>query len=149
MKPASPIIDADFSRGSVLSDRCPSRKVLTHVTSRWGILLLVALKDGQNHRFSDLRRTIKGISEKMLVASLQHLESDGFVLRTPFPVTPPHVEYSLTPMGMEIASHVVTLVDYIEGRIFDILDAQENYRAEKASPKLAERKLVRPGHFCR
>ena len=133
MKPASPNTDAAFTRGNVLSDRCPSRKVLTHVTSRWGMLVLVALKDGHDHRFSDLRRAIKGISEKMLVETLQHLESDGFVLRTAFPVVPPHVEYSLTPMGIEIAGHVVTLVDYIEDKIFDILDAQANYQAEKAA----------------
>lgn len=136
MKPASPNMDAASTRGDVLSDRCPSRKVLTHVTSRWGMLLLVALKDGQNHRFSDLRRMIKGISEKMLMETLQHLESDGFVLRTAFPVVPPHVEYSLTPMGMEIAGRVVTLVDYIEDKIFDILDAQANYQAERPSDAL-------------
>lgn len=132
MKPASPNTDAAFTRGDVLSDRCPSRKVLTHVTSRWGMLALVALKDGQSYRFSDLRRTMKGISEKMLTETLQHLERDGFVLRTAFPVVPPRVEYRLTPMGKEITRHVVTLVAYIEDKIFDILDAQANHEAKKA-----------------
>ena len=132
MKPASPSTDAAFTRGDVLSDRCPSRKVLTHVTSRWGLLVLVALKDGRDHRFSGLRRAIKGVSEKMLAKTLQHLESDGFVRRTAFPVVPPHVEYKLTPMGMEIAGHVATLVDYVESKIFDVLDAQANYQAAKA-----------------
>jgi len=97
------------------------------------MLVLVALKDGQKHRFSDLRRTIKGVSEKMLAEALQQLESDGFVLRTALPVVPPHVEYSLTPMGIEITGHVVTLVDYIEDRIFDILDAQANYQTAKGA----------------
>lgn len=133
MKPAAPNADDAFTRGNVLSDRCPSRKVLTHVTSRWGMLALVALEDGHSHRFSELRRTIKGISEKMLTETLQHLERDGFVLRTAFPVVPPHVEYSLTSMGKEITSHVVTLVEYIEEKIFDILDAQASYEAEKAA----------------
>lgn len=120
-----------LTRGDVLSQRCPSRQVLTHVTNRWGILALVALKDGREHRFSDLRRIIKGISEKMLAETLQHLESDGFVLRRSFPVVPPHVEYSLTQMGKEIASHAVALVEYIEDRIFDIIDAQAKYQSDR------------------
>ncbi len=108
-------------RGALFSPDCPSRAVLQHVTSRWGVLVLVALLAG-THRFSDLRRKVGGVSEKMLAQTLQWLESDGFVLRTSYPVVPPHVEYSLTPMGIEVARQVEGLVDWIEGNLHRILD---------------------------
>ena len=102
-----------LERGCVFSDQCPSREILKHVTSRWGVLLLVALLAG-THRFSELRRKIGGISEKMLAQTLQVLENDGFVIRTVFPVIPPHVEYELSASGVEIAKLVEALADWIE-----------------------------------
>ena len=100
-------------RGELLSAECPSRDVLRHVTSRWGVLVLLVLADG-TQRFSGLRRKIGGVSEKMLAQTLQWLEHDGLVARREFPVVPPHVEYSLTPMGVEVAEHVRGLADWIE-----------------------------------
>ncbi|PYF80422.1 MULTISPECIES: helix-turn-helix domain-containing protein [Marinomonas] len=113
-----------FEKGDVFSDKCPSRDILKHVTSRWGVLVLFALKDGQTHRFSELRRKILGVSEKMLAQTLQALETDGFVLRISYPVVPPHVEYSLTELGVEVAARVASLADWIEDNITDILSAQ-------------------------
>ncbi|RCX08357.1 winged helix-turn-helix transcriptional regulator [Marinomonas foliarum] len=113
-----------FEKGDVFSDKCPSRDILKHVTSRWGVLVLFALKDGETQRFSELRRKIAGVSEKMLAQTLQALEQDGFVLRTSFPVVPPHVEYSLTELGLEVADRVANLADWIEDNISDILAAQ-------------------------
>ena len=110
-------------RGVLFSEKCPSREVLKHVTSRWGVLVLVALLGG-THRFSDLRRKIGGVSEKMLAQTLQWLEGDGFVLRTAYPVVPPHVEYSLTPLGMEVARRVEGLADWIEENLPRILQSQ-------------------------
>lgn len=110
-------------RGDVFTDQCPSRAILTHVTSRWGVLVLIALLGG-THRFSELRRKIIGISEKMLAQTLQTLEGDGFVERISYPVVPPHVEYNLTPMGKEIGKRVEVLADWIELNLTDILAAQ-------------------------
>ena len=110
-------------RGEVFSDQCPSREILKHVTNRWGGLVLVALLQGM-HRFSDLRRKLSGVSEKMLAQTLQTLEMDGFVLRVSYPVVPPHVEYSLTPLGEELAKQVERLVDWIEINLPRILEAQ-------------------------
>lgn len=110
-------------RGEVFSDQCPSREILKHVTNRWGGLVLVALLQGM-HRFSDLRRKLSGVSEKMLAQTLQTLEMDGFVLRVSYPVVPPHVEYSLTPLGGELAKQVELLVDWIEINLPRILEAQ-------------------------
>lgn len=116
-------------RGDLFSEYCPSREVLKHVTSRWGVLILVALLGGM-HRFSDLRRKVSGVSEKMLAQTLQGLEYDGFVLRQSYPVVPPHVEYSLTPLGMEVAKKVEDLADWIEGNFPKIMDAQEKFKGE-------------------
>lgn len=111
-------------RGELFSEKCPSREVLKHVTSRWGVLLLVALLSG-TQRFSDLRRKVNGISEKMLAQTLQWLEGDGFVERISYPVVPPHVDYRLTPLGEEIGQKVEALADWIEVKLPEILAAQK------------------------
>ena len=113
-----------MQRGDLFSENCPSREVLKHVTSRWGVLVLVALLQG-THRFSDLRRKIGGVSEKMLAQTLQWLEGDGFVLRKSYHVVPPRVEYSLTPMGLEIGQRVVGLADWIEAKLPSILESRD------------------------
>jgi DNA-binding HxlR family transcriptional regulator len=110
-------------RGNLFSEHCPSREVLKHVTSRWGVLLLVALGDGPQ-RFGALRRKVGGISEKMLAQTLQWLEQDGFVQRIAHPVAPPRVEYRLTPLGEEVSSKVADVADWIEGNLGGILQAQ-------------------------
>ena len=100
-------------RGDVMAAACPSREILRHLTSRWGVLVLISLLEG-TRRFSDLRRRISGVSERMLAETLQALESDGMVLRVAHKVVPPHVDYSLTPLGREAALKVRALADWIE-----------------------------------
>jgi|GEM_PF-866766 len=100
-------------RGDLLSEKCASRDVFKHVTSRWGGMVLIALMGG-TLRFSALRRRIGGVSERMLAQTLQWLEEDGLVRRIAFEVVPPHVEYSLTPMGEEAAEKVRALADWVE-----------------------------------
>jgi DNA-binding HxlR family transcriptional regulator len=112
-------------KGDLFAEKCPSRQVLNHVTSRWGVLVLVALLDG-TYRFSALRRKVGGVSERMLAQTLQWLEHDGFVLRTAYPVVPPHVEYSLTSLGREVGERVKTLAQWIEENIGVILELQQN-----------------------
>jgi DNA-binding HxlR family transcriptional regulator len=119
----SPGLAELMQRGQLFAEKCPSREVLKHITSRWGVLLLVALLSG-THRFSDLRRKVGGISEKMLAQTLQLLEGDGFVERIAYPVVPPHVEYRLTPLGEEIGRKVEILADWIEVRMPEITAAQ-------------------------
>lgn len=114
-----------MEKGDLFARPCPSRDVLKHVSSQWGTLILIALRNG-TLRFSELRRKIGGVSEKMLAQSLTALVQDGFVLRVSYPVVPPFVEYSLTPMGKEIAEHVVTLADWIELNLPRVLEAREN-----------------------
>ena len=106
-------LSEQLRNGNLFAEQCPSREVLKHVTSRWGVLILVSLRDG-THRFSDLRRKIGGVSEKMLAQSLQALVQDGFLNRVSHPVVPPHVEYSLTPLGEQVSEKVAALADWIE-----------------------------------
>jgi len=115
-----PTLSEQLRDGNLFAEECPSRDVLKHVTSRWGVLILVALRDG-THRFSDLRRKMGGVSEKMLAQSLQALEQDSFVDRVSYPVGPPHVEYSLTPLGMEVSEKVAALADWIEVNLPQVL----------------------------
>lgn len=119
-------------RGDLFAAMCPSRGVLDHVTSRWGVLVLVALQE-RTLRFSELRRRVAGVSEKMLSQTLQALEDDGFVLREVYAVVPPRVDYTLTSMGSEVAAHVEALTDWIEENIDRIV------LARAARPKRATR----------
>lgn len=113
----APIRLADrMQRGDVFAPRCPSREILKHVTSTWGVLVLIALRGG-TLRFSELRRKVAGVSERMLAQTLQQLEGDGLLVRRSYPVVPPHVEYSLTEFGQEAAQHVEALADWIEERL--------------------------------
>ena len=100
---------------------CPTRVVLTHVTSRWGVLVLLALEPG-GMRWGELRRTIEGISEKMLASTLRTLEQDGIVNRVAQPTIPPRVDYSLTDSGAELAARLLPLMDWIVEHADAIVD---------------------------
>jgi DNA-binding HxlR family transcriptional regulator len=112
-------------RGDLFSESCPSRDILKHVMSRWGVLLLVALGDGAQ-RFGELRRKVGGISEKMLAQTLVWLEQDGFVQRIAHPVAPPRVEYRLTPLGEEASIKLKELAIWIEENLGAMLAARRS-----------------------
>jgi DNA-binding HxlR family transcriptional regulator len=110
----------------VYDRNCPSRSVVGVVASHWGSLVLGALLDG-TLRFGELRRAVGGISEKMLAQTLQALERNGLVHREVHPVIPPHVDYTLTPMGVEVSRRIRGLFDWINGNMPAIASAQEAY----------------------
>lgn len=101
---------------------CPTRIVLDHVTSKWGVLVIVALAE-RSLRWGELRRGVEGISEKMLAQTLKLLEADVFVLREAQPTIPPRVDYSLTPLGRELADTLLPLVSWIADNTARILPA--------------------------
>ncbi|MFF7752882.1 winged helix-turn-helix transcriptional regulator [Streptomyces sp. NPDC007971] len=108
---------------------CPYRLVLEHVTSRWGVLVLIELLEG-SRRFSELRRAIDRvgrISEKMLTQTLQTLERDGLVHRDAKPVIPPRVDYSLTGLGREAAQQVRALAQWTHERLGEVEKARADY----------------------
>lgn len=106
----------------VFSEACPTRVVLDHVMSKWGVLVLMALTDG-TIRWGELRRTVGGISEKMLASTLRTLEKDGLVDRTSYPEVPPRVEYSLTPLGQDLMAHMMPLMAWIGANAGGILES--------------------------
>lgn len=118
-------------RGDVMAAACPSREILRHMTSRWGVLVLIALLGG-TLRFGDLRRRIGGVSERMLAQTLQWLEADGLVDRRAFETVPPHVEYTLTPLGRTAAGKVRELADWIERSLPALLQNRRPARGAAA-----------------
>jgi len=92
---------------------CPARKVLELLAEKWSLLIVHALSE-RHYRTSELRRRIGGISEKMLIQSLRRLEQHGLVHRHSFEEVPPHVEYSLTPLGRSLSSVVQSLDAWVE-----------------------------------
>ncbi|WP_165090747.1 winged helix-turn-helix transcriptional regulator [Neisseria yangbaofengii] len=107
-------------RGDVLAAACPSRQILQHLTSRWGVLIMVVLRDGTK-RFSEIRNAIDGVSERMLTQTLQNLEQDGMLIRKSYHTVPPHVDYTLTPYGEQAAEKIYHLVDWLEENLEAIL----------------------------
>jgi DNA-binding HxlR family transcriptional regulator len=130
-----------LQRGDLLAEACPSREVLKHVTSRWGVLVLMVLET-RTHRFAELRRAVGGVSERMLAQTLQWLEGDGLVLRVAHDVVPPHVEYSLTPLGKEAAKRVRGLADWIEINLPKV-QAYQARRVEQAARRDTHRGATR------
>lgn len=105
----------------VFTENCPTRTVLDHVMSKWGVLVLLALTDG-TVRWGELRRTVGGISEKMLASTLKTLEADGLVARTAYPEVPPRVEYALTPRGDDLMERMMPLMQWIAEHADDIVE---------------------------
>ncbi|MGW2745206.1 winged helix-turn-helix transcriptional regulator [Streptomyces sp. NPDC001450] len=115
--------------GAEAEAMCPYRLVLEHVTSRWGVLVLIELMEG-SRRFSELRRAIdqvSRVSEKMLTQTLQTLERDGLVHRDAKPVIPPRVDYSLTGLGREAAEQVRSLAQWTHDRMGEVEKARRTY----------------------
>lgn len=109
-------------RPGAFTHACPTRVVLDHVMSRWGVLVLCSLAEG-TRRWGELRRDVDGISEKMLAQTLRTLVTDGLVSRHSYPTVPPHVEYSLTDRGRELVDHMLPLLEWISVNAEAIVDA--------------------------
>jgi DNA-binding HxlR family transcriptional regulator len=120
-------VSTEYDAGEAM---CPYRLVLEHVTSRWGVLVLIELLD-RSYRFSELRRAIGRVSEKMLTQTLQTLERDGLVHRDAKPVIPPRVDYSLTDLGREAAEQVRGLAVWTKDRMEEVQKAREVYDEAK------------------
>ena len=110
--------------GQVLSNECPSREILEHLTNKWSVLVLRCLSGGV-HRFSELKQRIEGVSEKMLAQTLKMLEQDGFILRTVYPIVPPKVKYQLTITGSQAAEKINYLIGWVERSLPEILENKE------------------------
>ena len=113
---------------------CEVRQILDRIADKWS-LLVIALLDDRTLRFTELRRGIDGISQRMLTVTLRQLERDGMVTRVVYPVVPPRVEYSLTPMGRSLHETVKGLVDWTELHQEQIAEARVRYDRESGVPE--------------
>jgi DNA-binding HxlR family transcriptional regulator len=105
---------------------CLARDVLDRVGDKWTVQVIHLLGPG-TMRFSELRRSVEGISQRMLTVTLRGLERDGLVVRRVFAVVPPRVEYTLTPLGESLLDVVGALVEWSAGHTGDIAEARRRY----------------------
>ncbi|MEU5880938.1 helix-turn-helix domain-containing protein [Spirillospora sp. NPDC047279] len=113
---------------------CEVRQILDRVADKWS-LLVIALLDRRSLRFSELRREIDGISQRMLTVTLRQLERDGLVHRTVHPVVPPRVDYALTPLGATLHETIRSLVTWTERHQNEIAAARAAYDVRMAAEK--------------
>ncbi|MFD0143692.1 MULTISPECIES: winged helix-turn-helix transcriptional regulator [unclassified Streptomyces] len=123
--------DADPFQWDTRED-CEVRQILDRVADKWS-LLVIALLDRRRLRFSELRREIDGISQRMLTVTLRQLERDGLVKRTVHPVVPPRVDYELTPLGGTLHTTIRSLVLWTERHQNEIAAARQAYDAKEAA----------------
>jgi DNA-binding HxlR family transcriptional regulator len=105
--------------------------VLNRVGDKWSVLIVSLLAEGPK-RFSDLRRTIEGISQRMLTLTLRGLERDGLITRSVYPTIPPRVDYALTPLGHTLQDHVRALAAWAEANRVAIQAARDRFDAQAA-----------------
>ncbi len=111
-------------------DDCPVRDVLDSVGGKWTSLMILGLADGPR-RFSQLRRFIPDISQRMLTQTLRDLQRDGYLTRAVYPTQPPSVEYKLTPLGHSFLALLRTLVQWSSENHAAIRAARTAYDAEQ------------------
>jgi len=111
---------------------CEVRQILDRVADKWS-LLVIALLEERSLRFTELKRLIDGISQRMLTRTLRHLERDGLVERTVHPVVPPRVDYALTPLGASLHATIKALVTWTEDNQMEIAAARAEYDLRAAA----------------
>jgi len=109
---------------------CEVRQILDRIADKWS-LLVIAILDRGTLRFTELRRGIDGISQRMLTTTLRQLERDGLVRRTVHPVVPPRVDYELTPLGVTLHETIQSLVTWTEAHQREIAVARADYDARQ------------------
>lgn len=129
-----------------LSENCRAvSQVLSRVGDKWSVLVVSILGRGPM-RFNELKRTVSGISQRMLTLTLRTLERDGLVTRTVYPTVPPHVEYELTALGQSLLSPVSALAAWAIDHRNDIAAAQRKFDAkaesESAAPSTTTRRAA-------
>jgi DNA-binding HxlR family transcriptional regulator len=112
---------------------CEVRQILDRIADKWS-LLVIALLDKRRLRFTELRREIDGVSQRMLTVTLRQLERDGLVHRTVHPVVPPRVDYELTPLGASLHETVQALVTWTDTHQREIAAARSAYDARASQP---------------
>jgi DNA-binding HxlR family transcriptional regulator len=120
---------------------CPlTRELLTRIGDKWSVLVIVLLGEGAR-RFSELKRSVEGISQRMLTLTLRCLERDGLLVRTVFPTVPPRVEYALSPLGTTLLKTLTELTNWVIENREEIERARAKFDRRQAAQTAA---MTRP-----
>ncbi len=114
---------ACLAQKQAFSPSCAVPQVLEHIGSKWAILILYALSQSTK-RYSQLQKQIEGVSPKMLIQNLRKLEACGLVRRVVYPVVPPQVDYSLTPLGETLIDPLAMLCEWAENHVHELNHAK-------------------------
>jgi DNA-binding HxlR family transcriptional regulator len=117
----------DSPEPEVFNAECPSQRVLETIADKWSVIVIYALSTTETSRYSELQRLISGVSQKMLTQTLRKLERDGLVERQVYPVVPPKVEYSLTPLGKTLTELLKAICKWSESHLNEIEAARLRY----------------------
>lgn len=120
----TPLLPSD---AEVYLGNCPTRQILDRIADKWTTLLIGMLAQHERLRFSELKRMIGGISQKMLTQTLRDMERDGLVKRTMYPEIPPRVEYELTPLGKTLCGPIAALTQWAHDHIEEVKQAQNAF----------------------
>jgi DNA-binding HxlR family transcriptional regulator len=117
---------------NVYDPDCPTRRVLDRIADKWTVLVVGALQAG-TLRFGEVRRQVRGISQKVLIETLRGLERDGIVKRKVYASVPPKVEYSLTPLGRSLTGLLESVRSWAETHIEAVLESQKTHDSARPS----------------
>jgi DNA-binding HxlR family transcriptional regulator len=115
------------------------RELLDRIGNTWTLLIVLNLGAGKQ-RFSELKRRVGGISQRMLTQTLRHLERGGMLTRSVFPTNPPSVEYELTELGFSMLDAIRYLIEWTAGNQNKIAEARAIY-------DLRQKELVESGEL--
>lgn len=124
--------DKNLNSGECDSIVCPLRDLLSRLGDKWSVLLLITLakKENKKARFSEIKKEIPDISQRMLTTTLRILERDGLLQRTVYPEVPPRVEYQLTKLGLSILDPMESMVIWIEKNWGDIRNNRTKFDSQ-------------------
>lgn len=116
-----------FSDNHPTNHICPVRDILARVSDKWSMQTIILLGKSEKLRFTELKKGIEGISQRMLTVTLRALEEDGFLLREIFPEIPPRVEYRLTDLGRSLLQQLMHLSDWANENMDEVLKQRKHY----------------------
>ena len=116
---------------------CRAREMIARVADKWSMYVIHVLAETGTVRFSELRRRVDGVSQRMLTVTLRGLERDGLVRRTMHPEVPPRVEYALTPLGATLREIVGELITWSGAHLREVDEARARYDARVKQPQWA------------
>jgi DNA-binding HxlR family transcriptional regulator len=116
-----------FSDKGTTNHYCPVTDVIDRISDKWSVHAIIVLGKNEKLRFGELKKSIHGISQRMLTVTLKHLEQDGLLTRTVYPQIPPKVEYQLTDLGRSLLGQLVQLSMWASENMDKVLRSREEY----------------------